>query len=280
MSEIKRFFVERKADFREENTALLQSLVRDLGLSALEDVRIIRRYDLDLDESFDTKKIGDLVLSEPRVDQIYAETLPAEYDGKTILAVEPLPGQYDQRADSCAQCIEVVTGARPVVKTAEVYVLFGALSAEDVAAVEHYLVNPVEARLAALEKPEAFEAPAPAADTVPTVEGLIGADREGLAAIIKSYGLSMDVDDLAFLQAYFQEEQRDPTETELKVVDTYWSDHCRHTTFNTVITDVTIEDPTVQKVYDEYLALREDVYKDREKWPPISLMDLGTISTK
>ena len=280
MSEIKRFFVERKADFREENMALLQSLVRDLGLSALEDVRIIRRYDLDLDESFDTKKIGDLVLSEPRVDQIYAETLPAEYDGKTILAVEPLPGQYDQRADSCAQCIEVVTGARPVVKTAEVYVLFGALSAEDVAAVEHYLVNPVEARLAALEKPAAFEAPAPAADTVPTVEGLIGADREGLAAIIKSYGLSMDVDDLAFLQAYFQEEQRDPTETELKVVDTYWSDHCRHTTFNTVITDVTIEDLTVQKVYDEYLALREDVYKDREKWPPISLMDLGTISTK
>lgn len=110
MSEIKRFFVERKADFREENTALLQSLVRDLGLSALEDVRIIRRYDLDLDESFDTKKIGDLVLSEPRVDQIYAETLPTEYDSKTILAVEPLPGQYDQRADSCAQCIEVVTG--------------------------------------------------------------------------------------------------------------------------------------------------------------------------
>ena len=280
MSEIKRFFVERKAAFREENVALLQSLVRDLSLSTLSDVRIIRRYDLELDAQLDTKTIGDLVLSEPRVDMIYEENLPAEYAGKTILAVEPLPGQYDQRADSCAQCIEVVAGARPVVKTASVYVLFGDLSADDVRVIEHYLVNPVEARLAALEKPAAFEAPAAASDTVPTVEGLIAADREGLADIIRSYGLSMDVDDLAFLQAYFQQEQRDPTETELKVVDTYWSDHCRHTTFNTVITDVTIEDPMVQKVYDEYLALREDVYAEREKWPPISLMDLGTISTK
>ena len=280
MSEIKRFFVERKPDFREENAALCSSLRRDLGLTGLEDVQIIRRYDLDLDQAMDTKAICDLVLSEPRVDMIYVETLPEAYSGKTILAVEPLPGQYDQRADSCAQCIEVVTGAKPVVKTASVYVLTGQLNDEEIASVEHYLVNPVEARLAALEKPEAFEQPAPAADTVPTVDGLIKADREGLQAIIKSYGLSMDVDDLAFLQQYFQEEQRDPTETELKVVDTYWSDHCRHTTFNTVITDVTIEDPTVQKVYDEYLALRDDVYADREKWPPISLMDLGTISTK
>ncbi|MEE0548203.1 MAG: phosphoribosylformylglycinamidine synthase, partial [Peptococcaceae bacterium] len=280
MSEIKRFFVERKEEFREENTALLQSLRRDLGLKGLDDVRIIRRYDLDLQAALDTKQICNLVLSEPRVDTIYTETLPEAYDDKTILAVEPLPGQYDQRADSCAQCIEVVTGERPVVKTALVYVLSGSLSADDIKAVEHYLVNPVEARLAALEKPKAFEQPAPAADTVPTVSGLIAADRDGLADIVKAYGLSMDVDDLAFLQSYFIEEQRDPTETELKVIDTYWSDHCRHTTFNTVITDVTIEDPAVQKVYDEYLALRDDVYADREKWPPISLMDLGTISTK
>ena len=280
MSEIKRFFVERKEEFREENTALLQSLRRDLGLKGLDDVRIIRRYDLDLQAALDTKQICNLVLSEPRVDTIYTENLPEAYADNTILAVEPLPGQYDQRADSCAQCIEVVTGERPVVKTALVYVLSGSLSADDIKAVEHYLVNPVEARLAALEKPEAFEQPAPAADTVPTVTGLIAADRDGLADIVKAYGLSMDVDDLAFLQSYFIEEQRDPTETELKVIDTYWSDHCRHTTFNTVITDVTIEDPTVQKVYDEYLALRDDVYADREKWPPISLMDLGTISTK
>lgn len=279
MSDIKRFFVERKPAFREENAALLQSLRRDLGLTRLEDVRIIRRYDLALDDTLDTKQICDLVLSEPRVDQIYVETLPDDTVGRTLLAVEPLPGQYDQRADSCAQCIEVVTGERPVVKTASVYVLDGELSAEEIASVEHYLVNPVEARLAALEKPDAFEAPQPAADTVPTVEGLISADRDGLAGIIKDYGLSMDVDDIAFLQRYFQEEQRDPTETELKVIDTYWSDHCRHTTFNTVITDVTIEDPMVQKVYDEYLALREDVYAGRDK-KPISLMDLGTISTK
>lgn len=279
MSDIKRFFVERKPAFREENAALLQSLRRDLGLTRLEDVRIIRRYDLALDDTLDTKQICDLVLSEPRVDQIYVETLPDDTAGRTLLAVEPLPGQYDQRADSCAQCIEVVTGERPVVKTASVYVLDGELSSEEVASVEHYLVNPVEARLAALEKPDAFEAPQPAADTVPTVEGLISADRDGLAGIIKDYGLSMDVDDIAFLQRYFQEEQRDPTETELKVIDTYWSDHCRHTTFNTVITDVTIEDPMVQKVYDEYLALREDVYAGRDK-KPISLMDLGTISTK
>ena len=280
MSEIKRFFVERKEDFREENVALLQSLRRDLSLNALEDVHLIRRYDLDLDPAMDTKKICDLVLSEPRVDQLYVEALPKKYDGKTVLAVEPLPGQYDQRADSCAQCIEVVTGEKPVVKTAMVYVLSGTLSAEQLEAVKHYLVNPVEARLASLEKPTAFEKPAPAADTVPTVDGLTTADREGLAGIIAHYGLSMDVDDLTFLQDYFKKEQRDPTETELKVIDTYWSDHCRHTTFNTMITDVTIDDPMVQEVYDEYLALREDVYAGREKWPAISLMDLGTISTK
>ncbi len=280
MSDIKRFFVERKEAFREENAALLQSLRRDLGLDALEDVQIIRRYDLDMHTALDTEKICNLVLSEPRVDVVYTEVLPEAYADKTILAVEPLPGQYDQRADSCAQCIEVVTGEKPVVKTALVYVLTGQLSAEQVADIERYLVNPVEARLAALEKPEAFEQPEPAADTVPSVEGLLEADREGLASIINAYGLSMDVDDLAFLQSYFVEEGRNPTETELKVLDTYWSDHCRHTTFNTVITDVTIEDEMVEKVYNEYLALRDDVYAEREKWPPISLMDLGTISTK
>lgn len=280
MSDIKRFFVERKEAFREENAALLQSLRRDLGLDALEDVQIIRRYDLDVHTALDTEKICNLVLSEPRVDVVYTEVLPEAYADKTILAVEPLPGQYDQRADSCAQCIEVVTGERPVVKTALVYVLTGALSAEQVAAIEQYLVNPVEARLAALEKPAAFEQPEAASDTVPVVEGLLDADREGLAGIINAYGLSMDVDDLAFLQSYFAEEGRNPTETELKVLDTYWSDHCRHTTFNTVITDVTIEDEMVEKVYNEYLALRDDVYAEREKWPPISLMDLGTISTK
>lgn len=279
MSEIKRFFVERKEDFREENTALIQSLRRDLGLDALENVQVIRRYDLDLNADLDTKQICNLVLSEPRVDVVYPEVLPTEYDGKIVLAVEPLPGQYDQRADSCGQCIEVVTGEKPVVKTALVYVLTGDLTEEQVDAVKHYLVNPVEARLAALEKPAQFEKPEPANDVVPNVEGLLEANEEGLADIIKSYGLSMDVDDLAYLKAYFVEEGRNPTETELKVIDTYWSDHCRHTTFNTEITDVTIEDPLVQKVYDEYLELREDVYADR-KMKPVTLMDLGTISTK
>ena len=280
MSEIKRFFVERKEDFRAENNALIQSLRRDLGLEALENVQIIRRYDLDFEKDLDTKQICDLVLSEPRVDMIYTETLPDVYNDKIVIAVESLPGQYDQRADSCAQCIEVVTGEKPVVKTALVYVLTGVLSDAQIEAVKHYLVNPVEARIAALEKPTAFEKPAPANDVVPNVDGLLEADETGLAEIVKVYGLSMDVDDLAYLKTYFVEEGRNPTETELKVIDTYWSDHCRHTTFNTEITDVTIDDPMVQKVYDEYLALRDDVYANREKWPPISLMDLGTISTK
>ncbi|MDO4281278.1 MAG: phosphoribosylformylglycinamidine synthase, partial [Peptococcaceae bacterium] len=280
MSDIKRFFVERKEDFREENQALLQSLHRDLGLASLSDVRIIRRYDLALDSGMDVAQICDLILSEPRVDTSYVENLPADYDGKTVLAVEPLPGQYDQRADSCAQCIEVVVGAKPVVKTALVYVLTGALSDAELEAIKHYLINPVESRQAMLEKPAAFEQPVAAPDTVPNVDGLIEADDAGIDAIIKQYGLSMDADDLRFLQAYFQKEQRNPTETELKVIDTYWSDHCRHTTFNTEITDVDIDDPMVAKVYEEYLALREDVYAGRENWPPISLMDLGTISTK
>ena len=279
MSDIKRFFVERKEEFREENAALVQSLQRDLALKGLENVQIIRRYDLDLNESLDTEQVCNLVLSEPRVDQLYVETLPEAYNGKLVLAVEPLPGQYDQRADSCAQCIEVVAGEKPVVKTALVYVFTGSLTDDDVESVKRYLVNPVEARLASLDKPLAFDKPAPACDTVPNVEGLLDADRAGLEAIIKQYGLSMDADDLAYLKTYFAEEKRNPTETELKVIDTYWSDHCRHTTFNTEITDVTIEDPAVEAVYNEYLALRDDVYADRKK-KPISLMDLGTISTK
>ncbi len=280
MSEIKRFFVERKENFRQENEALKQAFIKELGINGLENVQIIRRYDLQFSSDVSMEDVANLVLSEPRVDQVYVEALPETYLNKPMIAVEPLPGQYDQRADSCSQCIEVISHEKPAVKTALVYVLTGDFDEAQLKAMTAYLVNPVEARVASLEKPAAFEKAAPSDDTVPSVEGLLGADEAGLKRIIDNYRLSMDVDDLNYLQQYFEEEGRQPTETELRVVDTYWSDHCRHTTFHTKIEDVTIEDPAVEEIYKEYLALREDVYAGREKVPPITLMDLGTISTK
>ena len=282
MSEIKRFFVARREDFRQSDQALCETLVRELGISALKEVRILSRYDLLLEDGADIDKICDLVLSEPRVDRVFAEEMPAEWQAQTIVAVEPLPGQYDQRADSCGQAIEVIGGGRPEVHTAKVYVLTGDLSADDQAAIVHYLVNPVDSRLAGLEKPDHFDEPAPAPETVPNMDGLIEAEAtaEAMKPFIKKYGLSMDPEDLLFMRAYFVSERRNPTETELRVIDTYWSDHCRHTTFHTTLDNIQIDDPDVAGAYEEYLRLRDDVYAGRDKVPPKSLMDLGTISTK
>ena len=170
MNEIKRFFVARREDFRQSDFALRDTLKEELGITALEDVRSLRRYDLLLDASADLEKICDLVLSEPRIDIVYAEIMPEEWSAKKIIAVEPLPGQYDQRADSCAQCIEVIGGGRPEVHTAMVYVLEGTLTDEDEEAIIHYLVNPVDSRLADLSKPERFEQSAAAPETVPDIE--------------------------------------------------------------------------------------------------------------
>ena len=274
-----RIFVEKKAELANEAKALLSELKNVVGISGLESVRLLNRYDVEnIDEALFRKAVG-TIFSEPQLDMV-SETLEAE---GAIFAVEPLPGQFDQRADSAAQCIQLQSqGDRPTVRSAKVYVLGGALSDEDVERIKKYVINAVESREAALEKPETLEIEYAAPDTVASVNGFVSMDNDALARLLDSLGLAMDIDDLKFLQAYFRdEEKRDPTITEIRVVDTYWSDHCRHTTFSTHIDNVKIDDPAVAEAYERYLNNRIEVYgAEKAAKRPQTLMDIATIATK
>ena len=191
--------------------------------------------------------------------------------------MEYLPGQFDQRADSAAQCIQILSqGERPAVRTAKVYVLAGELTAEELETVKHYVINPVEAREASLEKPETLRTEYAMPETVETLAGFNAMDDAALAAFIAERGLAMDLDDIRFCRDYFRYEKRDPTITEIKIIDTYWSDHCRHTTFMTTIDRVTFEDAEIQATYEDYLRTREAIGRTK----PVNLMDLGTIAVR
>lgn len=279
MAKVERFYIERREGFQNEARALEETLQHDLGLGGLEAVRLWVRYDIQGVEGGVPDAVRYGILSEPRTDVLFEETLPSDVKGQ-LFAVEALPGQYDQRADSCAQCIELLCKMRPVVRVAMVYAFEGDLSEEAMEAIADYLVNPVEARRAKLAKPESLDEVLPPVEAVPVYEGFIGMDETALAAFHGSLGLAMDLDDLRFLQAYFKEEDRDPTETELRVIDTYWSDHCRHTTFNTHIDEVTIDDARVRAGFEVYQEIRKAVYPDTHQDRPMSLMDMGTIATK
>ena len=278
-----RCFVEKKPGFDGEAQALLAELRDRLGVRALTALRLFRRYDAEGLDARAWSRARLSILSEPQVDRLYEERLPQLGAGWTLLAVEALPGQFDQRSDSAAQCIQLMTGGeRPAVAAATVYALSGELSGDDLARIRDYLINPVESREAPLDKPAtlALQAPVPAA--VPVLEGFTALDESGLAALQGQYGLAMDLADLAFLQAYFwDEEGREPTLTELRVVDTYWSDHCRHTTFSTHLDAVELADPAVEAAYGRYLAAREEVYgPEKAAARPQTLMDLATIGAK
>ncbi|HJB12543.1 MAG TPA: phosphoribosylformylglycinamidine synthase [Candidatus Oscillibacter excrementigallinarum] len=277
---VRRIYVEKKPGLRQEAQSLLHELRTVVGVSALEDLRLLNRYDVEgLDEAAFRRAVG-TVFSEPQVDDATA-ALPA---GDCIaFGVEPLPGQFDQRADSAAQCIQLMTqGERPTVRTAKVYLLFGPLTAADAAAVKRYVINPVECREASLDLPESLAAEAAVPADVETVSGFTALDRAGREALLARLGLAMDLEDLTFLQTYFRDtERRDPTLTEVRVVDTYWSDHCRHTTFSTHLDRVEIHDPAVRAAYDRYLAAREEVYgKEKAAQRPQTLMDIATIGAK
>ena len=214
------------------------------------------------------------VFSEPQLDIIYDE-LPE--DNATVFAVEYLPGQFDQRADSAAQCIQIISkGERPTVRAAKVYLLYGNVSADELEQIKKYVINPVESREASLATVETLKVDYEIPTTVETLEGFNDLDAEGLAAFVKNYGLAMDNDDIAFCQSYFKGENRNPTITEIRMIDTYWSDHCRHTTFLTTIDKVTFEDELLQAAYDDYLKTRE--FLGRTK--PQNLMDIGTLAAK
>ena len=276
-----RVFVEKKPGLDPESAKLLADCRTFLGLAGLERLLVLNRYDLEgLDESL-FQRVKGTVLSEPQLDTV-TEALSAP-DAAAIFAVEPLPGQFDQRADSAAQCVQLLSqGERPTVRTAKVYVLYGTLTAEDVAAVKGYVINPVESREASLELPETLRQETAVPADVAVLTGFTALDAAGLTALGERMGLAMDGDDLAFLQTWFRDtERRDPTVTELRVVDTYWSDHCRHTTFSTHLDRVTAEDPAVQAAYDRYLALRQEVYgEEKAARRPQTLMDIATLGTK
>ena len=274
-----RVYVEKKPGQTHEASGLLKEIKDFLQISSLTDVHVLNRYDAEnIEESLFNYAVN-TVFSEPQVDNVTYE-VPT---GDTVFAVEPLPGQYDQRADSAAQCIQIISqGNRPTVRTAKVYVLSGALTEAEIAAIKKHVINAVESREASLELPETLAIEYAIPQTVATVEGFIAMDEEALAALLDTLGLAMDLDDLKFLQNYFKnEEKRDPTITEIRVVDTYWSDHCRHTTFSTHLDNISIEDEAVKAAYEAYLAARVEVYgEEKAAARPQTLMDIATIGTK
>ncbi len=270
-----RVFVEKREGLQNEAKALLTEINDLLSIKSLTDVRVINRYDAEnITEELFNYAVG-AVFSEPQLD-IATDELKIEEDA-TVFAVEFLPGQFDQRADSAAQCIQIISqGDRPTIRSAKVYVLYGELTDSEIAAIKKYVINPVEAREAALEKPATLAVQYEIPTTVKTLDGFNQLDREGLAQFVADYGLAMDIDDIAFCQQYFQSEHRDPTITEIRMIDTYWSDHCRHTTFLTTIDSVKFEDDLLQAAYNDYIKVREGLGRTK----PICLMDLATIAVR
>ena len=283
MGNVFRCFVEKKSGYDVEAEGLFHELRHTLGLTGLTGVRVLRRYDVEGVDEAVYAAARTTILSEPQVDKLWDEKMPAPRGEHTLLAVEALPGQYDQRADSCAQCIQMMTGGeRPAVRAATVYVLQGALTPEELDKARGYLINPVESREAALDKPETLRQSYPVPEDVPVLDGFAHMSEEELRQVLDTYGLAMDLADLKFFQQYmFEEELRDPTLTELRVVDTYWSDHCRHTTFSTHLDGADIADGQVKAAYDRYLAARVEVYgQEKAAARPQTLMDIATIGAK
>ena len=274
-----RVYVEKKPGQTHEASNLLKEVKDFLQINALKSVRVLNRYDVEnIDEKLFSYAVN-TVFSEPQVDNVSFDA-PV---GTIVFAVEPLPGQFDQRADSAAQCIQILSqGDRPTVRSAKVYVLEGDLSEADLKAIKGYVINAVESREAALTKPETLAVEYAKPETVATVDGFIAMDEKALSELLDKLGLAMDLDDLKFLQNYFRDdEKRDPTITEIRVVDTYWSDHCRHTTFSTHLDNVVIDDPAVQAAYQRYLAARVEVYgEEKAAKRPQTLMDIATIGAK
>lgn len=277
-----RCYTEKRRGFDVEARALFQELREQLGIDSLRSVRIFNRYDVEGIDDAIYQAARTSVFSEPQCDDCYDEILPEAEEPCFLLAVEALPGQYDQRADSCAQCIQILTrGSRPLVACARIYLLGGSLTSEEKDRIRGHLINPLERRETSLDKPatlvQSYSSPAP----VPVIHGLTALKETGLSEILSRYGLAMDLSDLTFLQSYFRDTQRrDPTVTELKLVDTYWSDHCRHTTFATHIDRVDIEDPAVLDAYRQYLSVRQEVFGDAQSLRPQTLMDIATLGAK
>ncbi len=273
-----RIFVEKKPDYAVEAGNILSDAKTSLRLDGLRNVRLLNRYDAEGLTEKDFRLAIPIVFSEPAVDKIYSE-LPELSENERVFAVEYLPGQFDQRADSCEQCIQLLTqGERCKVKNARVYIIEGDITDEQFEKLKSYLINPVESREASLETVDTLEVTYDIPETVETLDGFIKLDEAGLKAFIDTYGLAMDLDDIKFCQKYFADtERRNPTITEIRMIDTYWSDHCRHTTFSTHLDNFKIDADYIEDTFNEYLDIREELGRSLK---PITLMDIATIAAR
>ena len=267
-----RVFSEKKKGFDIEARNLKNDLTSFLGIDTIDDLRIINRYDVEniSREAFEKACCG--VFSEPQTDLISGKL---ETGDEKVFAVEYLPGQFDQRADSAAQCIELMSAEEtPTVKSAKVYVITGRVSKEQIEEIKKYVINPVEAREADLGEYTTLKIKYPVPKSVPVLDGFIRLDETGLNKFLNANGLAMDIDDLRFCQSYFMSEDRDPTMTEIKMIDTYWSDHCRHTTFLTTIDNIEFneDDNLSEETYDLFLKARKKTGRKK----PVCLMEIAT----
>ena len=270
-----RIFVEKKKGLENEARGLKNAINTLLGIEGVKGVRILNRYDVEgiTEELFDYA--SKTILSEPQLDNTCKEFEAPE--GAKVFAVEFLPGQFDQRASSAAECIQIISkGERPLVKSAKIYVIDGDISDAELEEIKKYVINPVEARLASFDKPETLDMPVDVPTTVETLNGFIKYSEKELYDFMTEKGLAMDLDDIKFCQDYFKSEHRDPTITEIRMIDTYWSDHCRHTTFLTTIDSVKFDDEYINEAYKDYVASRKELGRVK----PINLMDIGTLAAK
>ncbi len=283
MSDVIRVFVEKRNGFDVEAQHIKSDLVENLGMEAIEELRLVNRYDISGLSREEFAAARGTIFSEPNVDNVYDEEYPLP-QGFSVFAMEYLPGQYDQRADSAAQCVQLLTqGERPQVITARVIAMKGSLTEEQLDKIKSYMVNPVESRLASLKKPETLELTAEVPADVARVAGFIRWDGQELEHYYKTMGFAMSMEDLAFCRDYFRDqEKRDPSVTELRVIDTYWSDHCRHTTFSTRLENIQIERSAVSDAIEDalkaYYDARREVYGETDR--PVSLMDMAVIGMK
>lgn len=273
-----RIYVEKKPEFAVEAKSVLSDVKTALRLSSLENIRILNRYDADRLSEENFEYAINTVFSEPAVDVTYRE-MPDICENERVFAVEFLPGQFDQRADSCEQCIQILTqGERCRVKNARVYIVSGKITDDEFNKLKAYLINPVESREASLETFETLDVKYSIPTSVETLEGFINYTDDELGEFIQKYGLAMDHDDIRFCRQYFKDtEKRDPTITEIRMIDTYWSDHCRHTTFSTNIENVSIESPYIAETYNLYKDIKKELGRENK---PVTLMDLATIAVR
>ena len=283
VSSVYRLFAEKRKGYDIEARHMLEDLTRNLGVTGLTGLRLANRYDVQGMNREDLDKSASIVFSEPNQDKLYFESWDDVSPSDRVFAMEYLPGQYDQRADSAAQCIKLLTGKEaPLVITARVVALSGELSSDEIEAIQKYLVNPVESRLASLDKPQNLDLSSPPPPDIAVIDGFCRMSDAEIAEYHAGMGFAMTVSDLAFCRDYFKTEGRDPKVTELRVIDTYWSDHCRHTTFLTRLEEVTVEpgemSAAVEKALQDYFAARKEVYGDRDK--DVSLMDMATMGMR